>query len=125
MESLLQRYGKGQFQALVAQNDELAIGASSAIQAADRLGRFEVLIEVNGLAPVSKPSPPELSSRPCFKMRAIAQPRRCSQRSLQREYLPYSPVELPGSPRRGRGEEWGHSPTIALIDTRARCLEGP
>jgi inositol transport system substrate-binding protein len=51
MESLLQKYGKGQLQALVAQNDEMAIGASSAIQAADRLGEFEVLIGVNGLRP--------------------------------------------------------------------------
>jgi inositol transport system substrate-binding protein len=49
MESLLQKYGKGQLQALVAQNDEMAIGASSALQAADRLGEFEMLIGVNGL----------------------------------------------------------------------------
>jgi DNA-binding LacI/PurR family transcriptional regulator len=51
METLLQKYGKGQLQALVAQNDEMAIGASSAIQAADRLGEFKVLIGVNGLGP--------------------------------------------------------------------------
>jgi ABC-type sugar transport system substrate-binding protein len=51
MENLLEKYGKGQLQALVAQNDEMAIGASSAIQAADRLGEFKVLIGVNGLKP--------------------------------------------------------------------------
>jgi len=48
METLLEKYGKGQLQALVAENDEMAIGASSAIQAADRLGEFKVLIGVNG-----------------------------------------------------------------------------
>ena len=51
MESLLQKYGKGQLQAVVAQNDEMAIGASSAIQAAERLGEFKVLIGVNGSKP--------------------------------------------------------------------------
>jgi inositol transport system substrate-binding protein len=42
------RDGRGQLQALVAENDEMATGASSAIQAADRLGEFKVLIGVNG-----------------------------------------------------------------------------
>jgi inositol transport system substrate-binding protein len=51
MENLLKKYGTGQIQALVAQNDEMAIGASSAIQAADRLGEFKVLIGINGLRP--------------------------------------------------------------------------
>ena len=51
MENLLKKYGKGQLQALVAENDEMAIGASSAIQAADRLGEFKVLIGINGLQP--------------------------------------------------------------------------
>jgi inositol transport system substrate-binding protein len=51
METLLQKYGRGQLQALVAENDEMAIGASSAIQAADRLGEFKVLIGVNGTKP--------------------------------------------------------------------------
>jgi ABC-type sugar transport system substrate-binding protein len=51
MESLLRKYGKGQVQALVAQNDEMAIGASLAIQAADRLGEFQVLIGINALRP--------------------------------------------------------------------------
>jgi inositol transport system substrate-binding protein len=44
----LQEHRKGQLQALVAQNDEMAIGASSAIQAADRLVEFKVLIGVDG-----------------------------------------------------------------------------
>jgi len=48
MENLLQKFGKGQLQALVAQSDEMAIGASSAVQAADRLGEFKVLIGVDG-----------------------------------------------------------------------------
>lgn len=48
MENLLRKYGKGQLQALVAQNDEMAMGASSAIQAAGRLGEFKVLIGVDG-----------------------------------------------------------------------------
>jgi ABC-type sugar transport system substrate-binding protein len=51
MESLLQKLGKGQLQAVVAQNDEMAIGASSAIQAAGRLGEFKVLIGVDGSKP--------------------------------------------------------------------------
>jgi ABC-type sugar transport system substrate-binding protein len=46
-ENLLQKYPKGQIQALVAQNDEAALGASSAIQAADRLDEFKVLIGVD------------------------------------------------------------------------------
>jgi ABC-type sugar transport system substrate-binding protein len=51
MESLLQKYEKGQLQALVAQNDEMAIGAASAIQAAGRLGEFKVVIGVDGSRP--------------------------------------------------------------------------
>lgn len=51
MENLLQKYGKGQLQALVAQNDEMALGASSAIQAAGRLGEFKVLIGIDGSKP--------------------------------------------------------------------------
>jgi ABC-type sugar transport system substrate-binding protein len=51
MEKLLVKYGKGQLQALVAQNDEMALGASSAIQAADRLGEFKVLIGIDGSKP--------------------------------------------------------------------------
>lgn len=51
MENLLQKYGKGQLQAVVAQNDEMALGASSAIQAADRLGEFKVLVGIDGSKP--------------------------------------------------------------------------
>lgn len=51
MENLLQKYGKGQLQAVVAQNDEMALGASSAIQAAGRLGEFKVLIGIDGSKP--------------------------------------------------------------------------
>jgi ABC-type sugar transport system substrate-binding protein len=51
MENLLQKYGKGQLQALVAQNDEMAIGGSSGIQAADRLAEFKVIIGVDGSQP--------------------------------------------------------------------------
>jgi inositol transport system substrate-binding protein len=51
MESLLHKYGKGQVQAVVAQNDEMAIGASIAIEAADRLGEFKVIIGVDGSRP--------------------------------------------------------------------------
>jgi ABC-type sugar transport system substrate-binding protein len=51
MQSLLQKYKKGELQALVAQNDEMAIGASSAIQEAGRLGEFKVLIGVDGSKP--------------------------------------------------------------------------
>jgi ABC-type sugar transport system substrate-binding protein len=48
MANLLQKFGNRQIQALVAQNDEMAIGALSAIQAVDRLGEFKVLIGVDG-----------------------------------------------------------------------------
>jgi ABC-type sugar transport system substrate-binding protein len=51
MENLLQKYGKGQLQAVVAQNDEMALGASSAVQAADRLGEFKVLVGIDGSKP--------------------------------------------------------------------------
>jgi ABC-type sugar transport system substrate-binding protein len=51
MKNLLQKFGKEQLQAVVAQNDEMAIGASSAIQAAGRLGEFKVLIGIDGSKP--------------------------------------------------------------------------
>jgi ABC-type sugar transport system substrate-binding protein len=51
MENLLQKYPKGTIQAVVAQNDEMAIGASSAIQEAGRLDEFKVLIGVDGSPP--------------------------------------------------------------------------
>jgi inositol transport system substrate-binding protein len=55
MEKLLVKYGKGQLHALVAQNDEMAIGASSAIQAANRLGEFKVLVGIDGSKPALDP----------------------------------------------------------------------
>jgi ABC-type sugar transport system substrate-binding protein len=48
MEDLLQRYPKGQLQAVVAQSDEMALGASSAIAEAGRSDEFKVLIGVDG-----------------------------------------------------------------------------
>ena len=51
MENLLQKYGKGEIQAVVAQNDEMAIGASSALQEAGRLDEVKALIGVDGSRP--------------------------------------------------------------------------
>jgi ABC-type sugar transport system substrate-binding protein len=51
IERILQKFSKGELQALVAQNDEMAIGASTAIQAAGRLSEFKVLIGVDGSQP--------------------------------------------------------------------------
>lgn len=48
MEDLLQRYPKGELQAVVAQSDEMALGASSAIAAAGRSAEFTVIIGVDG-----------------------------------------------------------------------------
>jgi ABC-type sugar transport system substrate-binding protein len=48
MEDLLQRYPKGELQAVVAQSDEMALGASSAIAEAGRSEDFKVLIGVDG-----------------------------------------------------------------------------
>jgi inositol transport system substrate-binding protein len=48
MESVLRKFGKDQLKAVVAQNDEMAIGALSAIQAADRSREFTVLIGIDG-----------------------------------------------------------------------------
>lgn len=50
-EDLLRKYGKGQIQALVAMNDEMAIGASQAIKEAGRQSDFKVIIGVDGTAP--------------------------------------------------------------------------
>ncbi|WP_020576171.1 sugar ABC transporter substrate-binding protein [Actinopolymorpha alba] len=47
-ENLLHRYQTGQIQALVAQNDEMALGALSAIDAANRRGEFKVVMGVDG-----------------------------------------------------------------------------
>lgn len=51
MENYLTKYKAGQLQAVVAQTDEMALGAASAIKAAGRLGEFKVIIGVDGEAP--------------------------------------------------------------------------
>lgn len=48
MEDVLQRYGSGEIVAVVAHNDEMAIGAASAIQAADRRSEFAAIVGVDG-----------------------------------------------------------------------------
>jgi ABC-type sugar transport system substrate-binding protein len=49
MEDLLRRYSnKGQIVGVVAQNDEMAIGASSAIKEAGRSDEFKIIIGVDG-----------------------------------------------------------------------------
>lgn len=48
MEDVLQRYGPGEIDALVAHNDEMAIGASQAIDAAGRLSEFQAIVGVDG-----------------------------------------------------------------------------
>lgn len=50
MEDLLRKYAPGQIQAVVAQNDEMAIGAISAIKEAGRMDDFKVIIAVDGSA---------------------------------------------------------------------------
>lgn len=47
MENLLQKYKPGQVQAVVAQSDEMAMGALSAIEAAGRRNDFKVIIGVD------------------------------------------------------------------------------
>lgn len=51
MEDTLQRFGAGQIVALVANNDEMAIGAASAISNAGRLGEFQAIVGVDGAPP--------------------------------------------------------------------------
>ena len=52
MEDLLSRYStKGEIVGLVAHNDEMAIGAASAIKEAGRLGEFKVIVAVDGTPP--------------------------------------------------------------------------
>lgn len=52
MEDLLRRYSeKGEIVGLVAHNDEMAIGAASAIKEAGRLDEFKVIIAVDGTPP--------------------------------------------------------------------------
>lgn len=48
MEDVLQRFGSGEIDALVAHNDEMAIGAASAIRAANRLSEFMAIVGVDG-----------------------------------------------------------------------------
>jgi ribose transport system substrate-binding protein len=43
MEDMLQRYGKGEIQAVYAHNDEMALGAIQALKAANRLDEVKVL----------------------------------------------------------------------------------
>lgn len=50
-EDLLRKYGKGEIAGLVAHNDEMAIGASQAINEAGRQGDFKVVVGVDGTQP--------------------------------------------------------------------------
>jgi len=43
MEDMLQRYGKGEIQAVYAHNDEMALGAIQALKAANRLSEVKVI----------------------------------------------------------------------------------
>ena len=69
-EKILQKYGKGQLQAIVAQNDEMAIGASSAIQAADRLESSRCSSVSTVCSPRSTPLRLGISRRPSFRMQS-------------------------------------------------------
>lgn len=51
MEDTLQRFGAGQIIAVVANNDEMAIGAASAIKEAGRLAEFKAIVGVDGTPP--------------------------------------------------------------------------
>jgi inositol transport system substrate-binding protein len=51
MEDTLQRFGAGQIDAVVANNDEMAIGAASAIADAGRAAEFKAVIGVDGTDP--------------------------------------------------------------------------
>lgn len=48
MEDLLQRYGKGEVQAVICQSDEMALGAASAIAEAGRSDEFSIVMGVDG-----------------------------------------------------------------------------
>lgn len=48
MENLLQRYGGSQISAVIAQNDEMALGALSAIDAANRHSDFKITMGIDG-----------------------------------------------------------------------------
>ncbi|RGE19560.1 sugar ABC transporter substrate-binding protein [Leucobacter sp. wl10] len=51
MEDTLQRFGSGEIVALVANNDEMAIGAASAIRDAGRTDEFKAVVGVDGTPP--------------------------------------------------------------------------
>lgn len=51
MEDTLQRFGTGQIDAVVANNDEMAIGAASAIADAGRTAEFKAVVGVDGTEP--------------------------------------------------------------------------
>lgn len=51
MEDTLQRFGSGEIVAVVANNDEMAIGAASAIADAGRTKEFKAILGVDGTAP--------------------------------------------------------------------------
>ncbi|MFC0528995.1 sugar ABC transporter substrate-binding protein [Phytohabitans kaempferiae] len=50
MEDLLRKYPSGQVQAVIAQSDEMAIGAASAIAEANRQNDFKIVMGVDGSA---------------------------------------------------------------------------
>lgn len=54
MEDTLQRFGAGQIDAVVANNDEMAIGAASAIADAGRTAEFKAVVGVDGTEPALK-----------------------------------------------------------------------
>lgn len=51
MEDTLQRFGEGEIDAVVANNDEMAIGAASAIKDAGRTGEIAAVVGVDGTPP--------------------------------------------------------------------------
>jgi inositol transport system substrate-binding protein len=51
MEDTLQRFGAGEIDAVVANNDEMAIGAASAIADAGRTAEFKAVVGVDGTEP--------------------------------------------------------------------------
>lgn len=51
MEDTLQRFGPGEIIAVVANNDEMAIGAASAIKDAGRSDEFQAVVGVDGIPP--------------------------------------------------------------------------
>ena len=51
MEDVLQRFGSGEIVAVVANNDEMAIGAASAINDAGRMSEFKAIVGVDGTPP--------------------------------------------------------------------------